>query len=345
MPRKHGMFRSALSGFSSGARLARRVAPYVKSGIKMFRKFRSGGSSGPAKKARKVVGQTTFQEDYRSLYNRRRAPRRVRNRARRSFQRFTYLLDKTQGMTSSVINNFASGTTSPTSPLTGSQAVYGIGMYGTSASLSAGDFNSDLYKIYDDASGATPTSSNAAMTLRFRACIMDFVVKNTGSNPMFLEVYQCVARKDGASCDASAEWQTAFSAETSGTVGTALTSITSYKVTPFDAPGFGIYWYVKSRKRFYISAGNTVAWQVRDPKNYVIKGEEILKATTLKNRTEACILVAYGADVVSWSSVSMGQSASIGVPTSCAFDINCIKTYHWTYTSLSTDNVGYADYS
>jgi len=337
MPRKHGLFRSALQGFASGARLARRVAPYVRQGLKLYNKYRGGSSTGSQKKTRKVVGQTTFQEDYRSLYNRRRAPRRVRNRARRSFQRFTYMLDKTQGMTSSIINNFASGTTSPSTPFTGCQAVYGIGMYGTSASSSASDFNSDLYKLYIDATGSAPTTSLANFKFRFRACIMDFVVKNTGAASMYLEVYQCVARARSGTSDPAGAWSDAVNLELGAGNGVATTiNVNSgYKVTPFDAPGFGSYYLIKSRKKFFISAGNSVSWQVRDAKNYVITGAQVLQSKALPGITEGCILVGYGADVNSWAS-----NAAIGVPTAASFDTSCVKTYHFTYTTQNNDILG-----
>lgn len=338
MPRKYGMFRSALAGFGQGVRLGRKAFPVIKAGLGMVRKFRNSSSSLRSSKQRKVTGQTTFQEDYRTLYRRKRAPRRIRRRARRSFQRFTYHLDKTQGMTSSVINNFYSASTNPTSPLTGSQGVHAISMYGCTGSTLAADFNSDLWKIYTDATGASPTGSLASASLRFRSCIMDFLIKNTGETPMFIEIYQCVARRNGSSSDASVEWASMLAKEGSTGVGTALTDVSAYKVTPFDAPGFGSYWYVKSRKRFYISGGNSVAWQIRDPKNYVITGEEIQKAQTLRNVTESCIIIGYGADVAPWT----GTNDNIGIPTSCSYDVNCVKTYHWTLTDRSTDNAGYA---
>lgn len=342
MPRKQGLFRSALRGFGQGVSLGRKAYPLIKAGVNMYNRYR-GSSGSKSKKSRKVTGQTTFQEDYRTLYSRRRAPKRVRRRARRAFQRFTYHLDKTQGMTTSIINNFYSASTTPTTPITGCQGVHGISMYGCSASLSAADFNSDLWKIYTNATTAAPTSTLANSTLRFRACIMDFLIKNTGENAMFIEVYQCVARRNGSNPDASTEWNSMVAKQGSVLVSTAVTDVSSYKVTPFDAPGFGSYWYVKTRKRFYISAGNTVSWQVRDPKNYVITGEEIQKGQSLRNLTESCIIVGYGADVEPWS--AMGGDTDIGIPTACAYDVSCIKTYHWTITEYSGDEIGYAAYT
>lgn len=331
-----------------------RAAPYVRGAMKAYRGARrvasvySGvkrtlGSLGgrSAKRGKRITAPTTYQIDIQNMYRRRRAPRRVRRRARREWQKFTYNLDKTQGMVSSVINNFGSYSTTPTTPITGCQQVAGISMYGMVNSTSASNFNNDLWRIYTDAFGVAPSSTKAADTLRFRSCVMDFLVKNTGASPMFLEVYHCMSRGQGES-DPSYQWE--LSANMEGGAGdgvaTTISSITAYKVTPFDAPGFGSYWYVKKRTKFYISAGNSISWQIRDAKNYIITGQDLMNGKAKRGVTEGVILVGYGADLDAWAT-----NSNIGVPTAATYDVSCVKTYHWTKTEDTTDVLGMATFS
>lgn len=304
-------------------------------GTAFKRKFQGPGSETRTKRGKQVSGQTTFQEDYRTLYSRKRAPRRVRARARRGFQKFTYNLDKTQGMVSTIFNQFQNNSTAPTVSTTGCQAVTGFTMYGVNPSLLASDTNSDLWKMFNDFRGTPLTSANSAETMRFRAAIMDFQVKNISETEnMFLEVYHVVSRGQMLS-DPATDWTNAIALQLGTSTATPLTDATSFKITPFDAPTFGSYWYIKSRKRFYISVGNTITWQIRDAKNYVITGGQVFQGRALRNITEGVILVGYGADMA-----PSAANASVGIPNGCAFDTTCIKTYHWTSSTNTIDSVG-----
>ncbi|AUM61790.1 capsid [uncultured virus] len=324
-------FMPSLGTMRTAWRVGQRIGGALK---RRFSGGNGGGNSKKARSAKRVTGQTTFQEDYRTLYSRKRAPRRVRARARRGFQKFTYNLDKTQGMVSTIFNQFQNNSTAPTVATTGCQAVTGITMYGTNQSLLSTDTNSDLWKLFNDFRGTPLTSANASETIRFRAAIMDFQVKNIGANNMFLEVYHVVARGSNLS-DPATDWANAMALQLATSTATALTDATSYKVTPFDAPTFGSYWYIKSRKRMYITAGNTVTWQIRDAKNYVITGGQVFQARALRNITEGVILVGYGADMA-----PLAGNAGVGIPEGCAFDTTCIKTYHWTSSTNTIDSVG-----
>jgi len=313
----------------NGVQAGRRIGQGLK------RRFFGGGSETATKRGKKVTGQTTFQVDSKTLYSRRRAPRRVRSRARKSFQKFTYNLDKTQGMTTSVFNQFRSASTAPTVATTGCQALVGFTMYGTNPSLLASDGNADLWKIfYDYRSGAVLTSTNSSETIRFRAAIMDFQVKNTGEANMFIEVYHVVSRGQMLS-DPATDFGNAVDLQLNNSTGTPLTDATSYKITPFDAPTFGSYWYIKSRKRFYITMGNTITWQIRDAKNYVVTGGQVFQGRGIRNVTEGVMIIGYGADVN-----PSAANASVGIPEGCAFDVSCVKTYHWTASNNSVDSVG-----
>jgi len=304
-----------------------------------FRKLGGGSLTKTKRRGRQVTGTTTFQNDQKMLYNRRRAPRRVRSRARKQFQRFSYNIDRVSGMKTFHVSYITSVATSPSvagSPAGNCQGVDAFTMYGTNQSILNTDHASDLWKIYLAENGVVPTSTLANGHLRFRSVTMDYLVKNTGEDAIYIEIYYVQCRRSGITSDPAAAWNAMLQEEQTlpGAVTTEFT-VSGYKITPFDAPGFGSYWYVKQRKRFYVEPGNTVSWQVRDAKNYLITGNQIFTSKGLPGITEGCIIVGYGADVQ-----PLTTPAGNGIPTAATYDIGCVTTYHYAKADSNNDQTG-----
>lgn len=247
-------------------------------------------------------------------------------------------MDKSNGMKSTLISGIVSTTTVPstTVPYSSAQGVTAFTMYGTNQSTATTDQNADLWKVYNQATGAVPSTTDSATKLRFRACVMDFVVKNTGAAPMFIDAYFVQCRRSGTTSDPATCW--ANMVDNQRALNTAFTGPDAYKVTPFSAPGFGRYWFVKQVKRFFIPIGDSISFQIRDAKNYTISGEAIFTSKGLPNITEGVIFVGYGADIT--ASVTGGQEGT-GIPTAASYDISCVRTYHYYDTQSSTDAIGY----
>lgn len=318
--RMYGYARTGMSLYRTGKRVAEQFRP-------------------AAKKQRVITSSITEQRDYTRMYRRRRAPRRVRRRARKSFQRFTYHLDKSQGMVTTKINNFLNVTTSPSAWNSDAVGTHSVTMFGTANNVNSSDPNNDLARIYYDATGALPTSADASQKLRFRSCVLDFQLQNNGDGDVYVEAWHCLSRKNGtvsplvAFSNAIAEQQ-----GTAGPVATGITSIGCYKLTPFDAPGFGKYWIVKQTKKYYIQAGQSFSFQIRDAKNYIISGDQILPEKALPGITEGVMFRVYGADLAAES--GSGDAANWALPSAANVDISCVKTYHWTRTMDANNTVG-----
>jgi len=285
-----------------------------------------------------ISASITEQRDFSRLYKRRAAPRRVRRRARKAFQRFTYHLDKTQGMVTTKINNFANVATNVTNWKTNAVGSASFTMYGCAYNINQSDPNNDLCRIYYDAYGALPTSANSAGKLRFRSCVMDFQIQNnSANNDCYVEVWHVMARKNGEVSPLT-EFANAIDNQLGAGAGVngSITDIGCYKLTPFDAPGFGTYWFVKQIKKYYLQVAQSFTFQIRDAKNYVINGVQIGDQKSLPYVTEGVIFRVYGAALT-----SAGEGLEyVSAPSNSDVDISCIKTYHWTKTDLSSDVVG-----
>lgn len=316
------------------------AAAFASNALAHWARFRSQGSATQTKRRKTTSGTTSFQRDAKTLYRRRGASRRVRRRARRSFQRFTYNLDRVQGMknwTISYHNSVAPTPVAGDGAYRNCQGVDAYVMYGTDQSVAHTDHCSDLSKIYLSDVGSVLGSTSPAAHFRFRSCIMDFQVKNTHeTNACYIEVYHVLCRKDSnRTSNPGTCWVQSAGQMVDMGGNTIVPQTSGYKVTPFDTPTFGSYWKILKRTRYYVEPGNSVSWQLRDAKNYLITSAQIYDSFGLPGITEGCIIVGYGAD--SEAATNTGE----GIPSPATYDIGLVTTYHYTRTDSNTDTTGY----
>lgn len=285
----------------------------------------------------KVVGSLSEQRDITTLYRRRRAPRRVRRAAKRFTGRFMYTLDKTQGMKTAVITASTQVNGSPAGLSTG-QGVVGVTMYGYATNTYAANidtWNGDMPWIFARENGAYPTATSASRKLRFRSCVMNFTVQNTFDEGLYLDLYFVIARaNNGSTSDPVVEWNDALNLQSPGNMPTAITGSNYYQVTPFDAPSFGHYWLVKSRRRVFMQPTEIYSFQIRDAGNYILPMSDVLDVKMKRNLTEGVIMVFHN------PATDTVTTPGTIIPGGYQAQVTCTKTYHYAETSSSVDVIG-----
>lgn len=324
-----------VSKYYRAARGAWNLGQYAGKAVKRYYKRNGGGGARSAKA--KAVGSLSEQRDVTTLYRRKRAPRRVRRGARKYYKKFMYTLDKTQGMKTCVITNASQVSGSPAN-LANGQAVIGITMYGYNTNTYAANIdlgNGDMPWIFARENGAYPTAASGSRTLRFRSCTMDYTVQNTFDEGVYMDIYFVIARKNnGSTSDPATEWNEAVAVQSPGNMPTAITSASYYGLTPFDAPSFGMYWLIKSRKRIFIQPNEIYSFQQRDAGNYVLKMSDVLDIKMKANLTEGVILVFHNPVT---DTVTVPGTI---IPGGFQCQVTCTKTYHYAETTSSVDTIG-----
>lgn len=294
------------------------------------RKWQSSQSSGKRAKGRQI-GSLSEQRDSTTLYARRRAPRRVRRAARRYMKRFTYSMDKLQSMKTCIINNSTQIAWAPTSFANG-QTANAVTMYGYETNTYASNIapgNGDMPWIFARENGGYPSSSDASRKLRFRSCCITYSLQNNYDEGAYIDMYFVIARKNnGSEADPANEWIQSLHEQAAGNMPVAVTSFTTYGVTPFDAPAFGRYWLIKRRRRVFLQPNEIYSFQQRDAGNYVLNMGDIFNLKSKANLTEGVIFV--------YSNPNCTGSE----PGGGNVQLTYTKTYHYTETSSSIDAIG-----
>lgn len=319
--------RNIRNRFSPPSNMARR-SPRI--GKRTARRLDFTGSRTRTRTRRKTRTNraTTFQHDATFMYGRKRAPRRLRRRAKRAQARYTHHLVSGLGQKSAVFQSVANRTLTPTS-LHDAQDVYTVGMYG---GITASATWGDLAEIAANENMLTKTGK-----VYFKSAVLETQIRNNSeSGILVVDVYEVVARRDGYN-EPGSDWALALSAQ--NTV-SSMTHMTQNELngTPFDAPGFGSSWLVRNKTRYRISPGLSVYLQRRDAKDYKFDtsrfeydtGASSTRIKMFANMSEGFIIVARNSEID--TSVPKGDPID--------YDVYATKTYHYAVQAYEMDEVG-----
>lgn len=328
--------------YASLAGVARRTFDHFASGranrVSLVNKMRGAGSKTKTGKKFHQSGYTSKYDDFTTLYRRRAAPRRVARRVRAFVRRVKSVLDGevalqvavrpqiNSSLNAPVLLSVGSVNTQNTTTLPGLYFIHGPGF--TNGSNNGLD---DVDAIF---SGYQSSGSLANDTiLEFSNAVWDAKVYASSSNTtsMFLDLYECVARKDipqvaaGTQGDPNALFASSLPSKAlwSGSGSGALTT-SSLGVTPFDAPAFCEQWKIVKVRRIKLEPGATHSIQFRDPKHRKFEWQTLYNYATLRGVTRAFIPIVYGPPNTSGDIGSKGDVA-----------INVMRNYHFRQISQS----------
>lgn len=319
LSRRGSVWRRA--GFAVAKRGAAALGSYM--GKKVFQK-----SSNNASRDNVSNRSVTFQHDFDKQYSRRRAPRRVRRRAKRTLNRFNRTLVKTLGQRTAIFPQlYASGPLTPTT-LNNTQNVFDVGLYGgISGSATWGGL-------------ASIAGSEGVLTksgkLHFKSAILDIQIKNFDTQVLLCDCYEVVARKDGYNTP-GADWTLALTnlnvTPSGGTVTPAMLGS-----TPFDAPGFGSSWLIKSKTRYRIGPENSIYLQLRDSRKWQFETDRFeydTGAASIRVRTFAGLTKGY---MFVFRSAFFDPATPKGGPI--FYEMAYSTTYHYAVQDSNEDLTG-----
>lgn len=300
---------------SNAPRIAR-AANAIGAAYKAY-KSRSQTKTKTESQKQGIQGITTFQKDYKTVYRYKRAPRRLRRKWKRSRRTFISNLLKQEGSRKYHYHGSQAWTTAANTQ--GFFGWFNNGVGGTGGV----DGSADLYDVFnrlDIETRANGTGADAVQGGRLsRRYYMDHmrsrvVLTNTGTNPIFWEIYECTSRKDIPTNEfnnlsqmisnlnsplyqATLNVTQGQGAANSGTKTNAagIPSPTASGVTPFQYRHFCQNFKVNKVTRLQASAGNTVSFDASTPRNTTINWDDYASLCCKKYVTKLFLVRQWGA--------------------------------------------------
>lgn len=168
----------------------------------------------------------------------------------------------------------------------GVQGIYGISLYpyGNNSELTGQRDVWDMIADYTNTTGAGPVRSSPRK-VQFRNCHADFYMKNVGSNDSYIDVYECVPKRDipyDLLTVPNDGWLENFSrmfTTTSGATqvldpnvpgGTGALNVDQNLPTvgPFQCPSFCRFFTVIQKRKFFLSVGQSAHFDCNIAKKF-----------------------------------------------------------------------------
>lgn len=286
---------------------ARGIATAARMGFRAYRSYTKTntkrGSSG--------VGVTS-QHDAKTIYRKKRMPRRKRKAWGKFSKKVHAVLDKSTGTKTHLKNNVDA-----LSAATGSQVFATYNMYGMNgADLLGSRGNADLVAIFSNYINADK--------LILKSAVLDITIENTNSvEPIEVDIYHVRYNNEH---EANTPLATFINGASNAVVpsGKTAVSILDRGASPFDIPlalSIGRITIVKKTKVF-LGVRNSTTYQIRDPRNRMVTKYDINNQTTGYNyvkpgMTQGIILIAKntpgGAGATTFMSVGCTTKYSYGI--------------------------------
>lgn len=270
------------SGLRRAGRRAARYAPYIKAGFRAYRavqKYRKSGNSRTLTKNTVRSGNgVTSQRDVRQVYRRRRMPRRKRKRWVNFVKKVHAATDASVATRSVLFNNTLQIGGTAAAQTVGTISLYG--WRGTVATDAVG--TADVRTMTQRDADIDATNEK----WRFTSGVLDCTASNIGGAPLEVDVYEVI--KTGRSRVTNGNLNLEYTAMLAATdpqpsgAGGAYTNPTIFTRgwTPFNcslASVKGIK--IIKKTKYFLPEGETFTYQIRDPKNHWVGGEDINDAS------------------------------------------------------------------
>lgn len=274
-----------------------RYRPYIRAGFRLASNLAGryvGYKMRQMTSSRRTDGVgVTDQYDKKTVYRKKRMPRRMRKRWSKKKRGFDSMLLKRLATKTVVINGTATNFWTDSSQR--SCIVHLYGKNGTDRG-SAEIGTDDVWTVASN----DPITNEQIEKICFESAVLDFTVSNTGESTLEFDVYEFYA--GGLRNHITNNWGSDQGIAQSvtpvmGGTGVPL-DLDSRGVTPFEFPLMGKYgWKILKKTKFLISPGKAFTYQYRDPRNRFISGTDIFRSTlgsdlSMKGATRSFLFLA-----------------------------------------------------
>lgn len=265
-----------------GFRAASRYKPYIKAGFKAYGAYKqfknqSNTRTQTQNRVRSGVGVTT-QKDVRTTYRRKRMPRRKRKRWVKFVKKVHAATDSAIATRSVIFNN-----TLQIGGTDANQTTGVISLYGWRGSVATDAVGTADVRTITQRDGDVDEQSEK---WRFTSGVLDCTASNIGGAPLEVDVYEVIKTGKGRTTNGNLNLEyTSALTQTSVPPAGAGGSLSSPTIltrgwTPFNcslASAKGLK--VIKKTKYFLPEGETFTYQIRDPKNHWVGGEDINDAS------------------------------------------------------------------
>lgn len=272
--------------------MARRAAPYVKTGYKVarnlatdYRKYKAAGQSAGT--------GTTRQHDAKVQYRKKRMPYRKKKKWISHVKKVKAVLAQDDGTKTVLFNAQISSSTS--SGATRQNYQFHC-LYGCNGSASVSEIGSaDLEKIFTNATVSAINTNK----LMFKSAVMDMTIANTGTVRCELDLYHLTfhgrtLETSMNACAVDGAGVPLIDPNASGYFTTL--DLGTRGCTPFELPAFirNGKFTIQKKIKYFVEAGDSVTYQIRDAKQHQIAEKNIdvsAPSVSIPRLTQVVLLV------------------------------------------------------
>lgn len=245
---------------SAGKRALGAVAPYVgAAGAAIAASIRGKKSKGAQE-----YSVNTTQHDVVTRYRKRHMSRRRRKRYVGFVKRVQGVIAKMEPL--QTYNNLYYSN--------GSSAANKGSFFGWILGGSQVSNNNELQQIMYSLYNVSTLADVYNRKVLVKSICMDFMVTNTGSSTIIVDVYHVKCRAPYSAASSMSTQFAANVADIAASPGAGASTIanTDLGITPFDVPNFCRTWKIVSKKELVISSGQCTTLQLRNARNKIITG-------------------------------------------------------------------------
>lgn len=281
-------------------------------------------------------GPITSQYDVRTVYRKRRMPRRRRRRYVRFARKVQHIAMKATALQTSLIREnkilaAPANTTSYCAQLMYTGAGAGGNQGNNAGTIAPRGKTNDI----DDMTADGTLTNNPTAILHYQSCVMECTLRNYGATPVVIECYHIVARSDAQDNAtyhyAESIYELGFAQPTTvneSATGTNRTNISATDIgtTPFNNTLFSRYFLVKKKVKIELGAGEITQIQLRDPRNHRLNTNKIRNMVYLPYKTQGYLFQVMGPPQIEDNVVGFTQGSSVSITTTRIYNYHIINS-------------------
>nr|QKQ15094.1 Cap [Trichosanthes kirilowii geminiviridae] len=304
--------------------------------FRMLRRSRGATRTTTRKRTTIAPGPITSQYDVRTVYRKKRMPRRRRRRYVRFVRKVQHVAMKATALQTQLIRENKilgqpANLTSYCAQLMYTGAGAG-GLQGTTTGTVGPKGKTD--DLVDMTTDGTLTNNPTAL-IHYQSCTMDCTIRNFSPGPVVVEVYHIVARtdvQDNATYHyAENIYELGFAQPTpvnEGTSGTNRTRISATDIgtTPFNNSLFSRYFMVKKKTKIELGTGELSQIQLRDPRNHRMNTNKIRNQVYIPGVTQGYLFQVMGSPNGLNDPSQFTEAHVVGITTTRIYNYHIINS-------------------
>lgn len=278
----------------------------ARAGYKMYRN-RQRNNVSRRSKAPKETAFLTYDNDFKTDYRYKRMPRRKRRAWKKFSKKVNAVINKSQGLKKHLYEHVSLDSATIGTTYYGSAMLYTPDARVVDLNADMGTFFREVFPagVFDNITNFG--AADAQKVIRFESAQLEVTWRNTGINPLIIDLYYVRCRKDYGLTNQDTlnnpqglyvlgfdKQGKVVDVEQNTTPFNAGQTATQFGTTPFQSPLFCQHFKILSKRKITIAPGNTVSKTLKDPKNRYINSGDQRARICKRNQTHGYFWQFYG---------------------------------------------------